>query len=223
MSSSSQAGRARFGEPSSRAVKLHANASVVGQELTPRPLLTVVKSLSRRRCSNRRRRWPLLFVGHGHRLAGAGRAAAPVAAAGAWAHDAAGRGVHAGDVVVALDAGADADAGDEEAPVGRDVGAARGVDGDVAGPAQQGAVLQAEDVACLLLPAAHSKIRFRQRLSTLLGCSCHTTLEFSNVLPQIYLPTRYLNSVQLKFDIYIACGGTVGIACVVTIRVHWPL
>src|SRR5688500_7129098 len=125
MSSSSQAGRARFRE-ASRAAKLHAKASVIGQELTPRPLL-IAEALSRRRCSDRRR-WPPLFVGHGPRVAAAGSAAAPVAAAGAWAHDA-GRGVHAGDVV-ALNATADADAGDEEAPVGRDVGAARGVDGD---------------------------------------------------------------------------------------------
>jgi hypothetical protein len=40
--------------------------------------------------------------------------------------------------------------------VGRDVDAC-GVDGDVAGPAQQGAVLEAEEVARLLLPAPTSQ------------------------------------------------------------------
>ena len=41
---------------------------------------------------------------------------APVAAAGAWTHDAARCGVHAGDVE-ALDSAANMDAGDDEAPV----------------------------------------------------------------------------------------------------------
>ena len=137
--SSRQAGRARFGDlgraAQVRMEMVHPDANVVRQEITPRPLLTA-KALCRRRRAGRRR-WPRL-VGHGRRVAGAaGSAAAPVAAAGGWAHD---------------DAAADADAGDEEAPVGCDVGAG-GVDGDVAGPAQQGAVLQAEEVARLLLPA----------------------------------------------------------------------
>jgi len=92
--------------------------------------------------------------GRRHRVAAgaAGSAAAPVAATGAWAGADA---FTAGDVVAqALDV-AHADAGDEEAPVGGDVGA-RGVDGNVAGPAQQGAVLQADEVARLLLPAPAS-------------------------------------------------------------------
>ena len=137
--SSRQAGRARFGDlgRAAQVRMVHPNANVVRQELTPRPVLLTAKALCRRRRAGRRR-GPRL-VGHGRRVAGAaGSAAAPVAAAGAWAH---------GD-----DAAADADAGDEEAPVGCDVGAG-GVDGDVAGPAQQGAVLQAEEVARLLLPA----------------------------------------------------------------------
>jgi len=143
--SSRQAGGARFGDlgraAQVRMEMVHPDANVVRQEITPRPLLTA-KALCRRRRAGRRR-WPRL-VGHGRRVAGAaGSAAAPVAAAGAWAH---------GD-----DAAADADAGDEEAPVGRDVGAG-GVDGDVAGPAQQGAVLQAEEVARLLLPASGYKL-----------------------------------------------------------------
>lgn len=103
------------------------------------------------------------MVGHGRRRrrrrrvaaagAAAGSVAAPVAAAGrAWA----GAAITAGDTVAqALDV-AHTDAGDEEAPVGRDVDA-RGVDGDVAGPAQQGAVLEAEEVARLLLPAPTSQ------------------------------------------------------------------
>ena len=62
-------------------------------------------------------------------------------------------------VAQALDV-AHADAGDEEAPVGGDVGA-RGVDGNVAGPAQQGAVLEAEEVARLLLAAPTSGRRIR--------------------------------------------------------------
>jgi hypothetical protein len=145
--SPSQAGRARFRDPGRAAqiLLVHPNASVVRQELTPWPLLTA-KALSRRRCAGRQR-WPH-FVGHGRRVAGS--AAAPVAAAGAWAHYDAG----------GVDAGADADAGDEEAPVGRDVGAG-GMDGDVAGPAQQGAVLQAEEVARLLLPADTNYTRTR--------------------------------------------------------------
>ena len=136
--SSRQAGGARFGDlgRAAQVRMVHPNANVVRQELTPRPVLLTAKALCRRRCADRRR-WPRL-VGQGRRVAGAvGSAAAPVAAAGGWAHD---------------DAAADADAGDEEAPVGCDVGAG-GVDGDVAGPAQQGAVLQAEEVARLLLPA----------------------------------------------------------------------
>lgn len=143
-------------------VNANAKANIIGQELTPQPLL-LAGALCRRcrcACADRRRRRPH-FVWHGrrHRVAAgaaAGSAAAAVAAAGAWADDA----VIAGDMV-ALDF-AHADAGDEEAPVGRDVGAG-GVDGDVAGPAQQRAVLEAEEVARLVLAATPTSGRSSRR------------------------------------------------------------
>jgi hypothetical protein len=54
-------------------------------------------------------------------------------------------------VAMALDVVANADAGDEEAAVGRGVDAG-GVDSDVEGAAQQRAVLEAEEVARFVLP-----------------------------------------------------------------------
>jgi hypothetical protein len=81
-------------------------------------------------------------AGAGDGVVAAGRAGRRDAAA-CWADDDVGRGG-------GVDAAADADAGDEEAAVGGGVRSG-GVDGDVAAPAEQGAVLEAEEVARLLL------------------------------------------------------------------------
>lgn len=195
------------------AALLHGNANVVGQELTPQPLLPLpARALCRRSCCVDRRRRPR-FVGHGRRHpvaagAAAGSAAAPVAAAGAWA-DA----VTAGDVVArALDV-AHADAGDEEAPVGGDVGA-RGVDGDVAGPAQQGAVLQAEEVARLLLPAPTSgrsssackkpKRRGRNQHAARQNklCSIHIVMLRSKFLTFFFTARKFIYGDSVFIQIY---------------------
>jgi hypothetical protein len=151
--------------------------TVVGKDLAPRPRLPAEALFCGRR---RARRGRQRVVADARRVAG--EAAVNAAAAGADG----GAAVFTGGVVaMALDVVTNADAGDEEAAVGRGVDAG-GVDGDVAGPAQQRAVLEAEEVARLLLQTVEMK-----KLLTFI--SQDKILVTTVLAPAICLSTYYFN------------------------------